>query len=607
MAAFRRAPRAGRCNRGQPQTEWQRSRRLGQLRVSGAIRSQHLFRGAGRPGAGDCRVVSRRPGVAPVVVGLGGSLRGGGMALLARSARLASAALATWSAISTVERWRQPERERWRSTGVQEVRNARTGEVLPLYTDVLDDIEQHAAELDIQAAAARIAVPWLIVHGGEDEAVSIAEAKRLAEAAGAPAANRGAHHRRRRAHLRGGASVEREHSGASTGSSTPHLRSLRKSSGDEGRPGFLADLTGRVCVVTGATRGIGRATAEGLAALGASLVLLCRRLEVGAEVAESIASSPEDTHPEWSRADLASLASVRSAAGGDRPRALPRSGRADQQRRHHHPAPRGDRRTVWRCSSRSIISRYFLLTNLLLDALAAGAPARIVNVSSGAHAGRRLEFDELQSERRYHRDPGLRRTKLANILFTHELARRLEGSGVTANCGPSRRGRDRTALRLPEACRRAGGASEPARSRRGAELYLAASPEVAGCRGGTSIAARRPGRPRHPTTRPRRGGSGRRARAWSARIAPGQLVAGAANLRHAHLLLSLHRLRHRVRAARPQPTPRSPVPDAGAASSSGGCRSPPARPRPGSPPTSVASVRPPSGGCCGGCCHSHQH
>ena len=122
----------------------------------------------------------------PSSLGLVGHSRGGGMSLLRAVRDSRVRALATWSAISTVERWREPERERWRRTGVQEVRNARTGEVLPLYTDVLDDIEKHAADLDIQAAAARIAVPWLLVHGAQDEAVSIAEANRLAEVAGGP-------------------------------------------------------------------------------------------------------------------------------------------------------------------------------------------------------------------------------------------------------------------------------------------------------------------------------------------------------------------------------------------------------------------------------------
>ncbi|HZI75147.1 MAG TPA: FmdB family zinc ribbon protein, partial [Gemmatimonadales bacterium] len=77
---------------------------------------------------------------------------------------------------------------------------------------------------------------------------------------------------------------------------------------------------------------------------------------------------------------------------------------------------------------------YFLLTNLLLDSLRAAAPSRIVNVSSGAHSGARLDFDDLQSERKYRAVGVYSRTKLANILFTYELARRLQGTGVTANC-----------------------------------------------------------------------------------------------------------------------------------------------------------------------------
>ena len=77
---------------------------------------------------------------------------------------------------------------------------------------------------------------------------------------------------------------------------------------------------------------------------------------------------------------------------------------------------------------------YFLLTNLLLDPLAAGAPARVVNVSSGAHQGGRIDFADLQSERRYDPVRVYGRTKLANVLFTYELARRTRTLGVTANC-----------------------------------------------------------------------------------------------------------------------------------------------------------------------------
>ena len=123
-------------------------------------------------------------GVAPPSeVGLLGHSRGGGVAVLhtANDARIK--ALATWAAISTVERWPTSQRAAWRSAGVNEVKNVRTGQVLPLYPDVVDDIERNAAALDIEAAAGRVAVPWLIVHGTEDEAVALAEGERLAAAA----------------------------------------------------------------------------------------------------------------------------------------------------------------------------------------------------------------------------------------------------------------------------------------------------------------------------------------------------------------------------------------------------------------------------------------
>jgi pimeloyl-ACP methyl ester carboxylesterase len=122
---------------------------------------------------------------APTRIGLLGHSRGGGVAILhaARDPRVT--ALVTWSAISTVERWPdEAERARWRAMGALDVVNARTGQVLPLYVDVLDDIERAAAAgLDILAAAENVAMPWLIVHGSADSSVSIAEGERLARAA----------------------------------------------------------------------------------------------------------------------------------------------------------------------------------------------------------------------------------------------------------------------------------------------------------------------------------------------------------------------------------------------------------------------------------------
>ncbi len=120
--------------------------------------------------------------VPPTGIGLLGHSRGGGVAVLEAAREPRIRALVTWAAISDVERWSGADWPAWRTRGRLDVVNSRTGQVLPLYTDVLDDIERHRAELDIEAAAGRIEVPWLIVHGTEDEAVSADEARLLAAA-----------------------------------------------------------------------------------------------------------------------------------------------------------------------------------------------------------------------------------------------------------------------------------------------------------------------------------------------------------------------------------------------------------------------------------------
>jgi uncharacterized protein len=122
-------------------------------------------------------------GVAPPpVMGLLGHSRGGGIAVLQAAGDPRVRALVTWAAISSVDRWAHDERAAWRDRGVNLVKNVRTGQMLPQYTDVLDDIERNSHALDIEAAAARIAVPWLIVHGSQDEAVPLLEGERLAAA-----------------------------------------------------------------------------------------------------------------------------------------------------------------------------------------------------------------------------------------------------------------------------------------------------------------------------------------------------------------------------------------------------------------------------------------
>ncbi|MFL5402161.1 MAG: SDR family NAD(P)-dependent oxidoreductase, partial [Gemmatimonadales bacterium] len=183
--------------------------------------------------------------------------------------------------------------------------------------------------------------------------------------------------------------------------------------------------------MTGANRGIGRATAEGLAELGASLVLVCRRLEDGQAVSRDIAARGWPV-PDVIGADLSSQESIRHAASQIRDR-YPRL-----QVLINNAGIITARRelTVDGLELQLAVNHlaYFLLTNLLLPQLLAAAPSRIINVSSGAHSHAGLDFEDLQSERVYDARQVYSRTKLANILFTYELARRLGGTGVTVNC-----------------------------------------------------------------------------------------------------------------------------------------------------------------------------
>ena len=194
----------------------------------------------------------------------------------------------------------------------------------------------------------------------------------------------------------------------------------------------LSDMTGRVCVITGANRGIGQATAEELGRLGATLVLVSRRREDGDEVSAAIAKVGTGPAPEVVEADLSSQAAVHAAAGEIRAR---------------HPAvhvlinnaatvPPERLVTVDGLEMQLAVNHLapFLLTHLLLPALRAGAPSRVITVSSTTHHGALVDFDDFQSERDYESAEVYAVTKLINVLFSSELARRLHGSGVTANC-----------------------------------------------------------------------------------------------------------------------------------------------------------------------------
>lgn len=193
---------------------------------------------------------------------------------------------------------------------------------------------------------------------------------------------------------------------------------------------MTTELSGRICLVTGANRGIGLATAEGLAARGAGVILVCRRVEDGETAARQVAGKGLPK-PAVVGADLSSQSSIRQAA-------------AEIQARYPELhvlinnagiIPPRREVTVDGLEKQFAVNHlaYFLLTSLLLPHLLAGAPSRIVNVSSGAHTHATIDFDDLQSERRYNPKDVYSRTKLANVLFTYELSRRLAGTGVTVN------------------------------------------------------------------------------------------------------------------------------------------------------------------------------
>ncbi len=118
----------------------------------------------------------------PDAVGILGHSRGGGVGVVAASERDDIASLATWAAISTFYRWTPDEREEWARRGVVHVANARTGQQMPLYREVLDDLEANRRRFDVLAAAGRVKAPWLVVHGTEDATVPLAEAEALAQA-----------------------------------------------------------------------------------------------------------------------------------------------------------------------------------------------------------------------------------------------------------------------------------------------------------------------------------------------------------------------------------------------------------------------------------------
>jgi NAD(P)-dependent dehydrogenase (short-subunit alcohol dehydrogenase family) len=189
-------------------------------------------------------------------------------------------------------------------------------------------------------------------------------------------------------------------------------------------------LDGRTVLVTGGTGGIGKATALGLAGLGAHVAITGRdpvRTDDAAQEIRAVGGGQVDAFV----ADLSCQSEVRALAGevlGRLPRIHALVNNVGGYWNTRHLTPDGLERTF---AVNHLAS--FLLTTLLLDRLTASAPSRVVAVASNAHKLGRIDFDDLLGERSYSGARAYNQSKLANILFSYELARRLAGTGVTAN------------------------------------------------------------------------------------------------------------------------------------------------------------------------------
>jgi len=190
-------------------------------------------------------------------------------------------------------------------------------------------------------------------------------------------------------------------------------------------------LAGRVAIVTGPTSGIGTEIARGLARQGGSVVLACRNPEKGAAVREDLIRTTGNVHMSVETVDLASLVSIRDFARRFREshRALHvLVNNAGIFLRHRHATADG-MENVFMVN----VLAPSLLTNLLLEPLRAGAPSRVVNVSSAAHRGGRVDFEDLQREKSYRSFRVYTDSKFALNVLTFEMARRWRPDHVSVN------------------------------------------------------------------------------------------------------------------------------------------------------------------------------
>ncbi|MDX9940612.1 MAG: SDR family oxidoreductase [Bacteroidales bacterium] len=188
----------------------------------------------------------------------------------------------------------------------------------------------------------------------------------------------------------------------------------------------------KIAVITGATSGIGKETAKALAFEGMKLVLPVRNMAKGEALQKELHELTGNGNIALHECDLSSMDSIRAFAG-------------DYNEKYDRLDVLVNNAGVWemkRSETKDGIEKTFgvnhlapfLLTNLLLGKLKASAPSRIISVSSMAHIMGKIRFDDLEGKRRWNWMGSYAQSKLANLFFTRELARKLEGTGVVANC-----------------------------------------------------------------------------------------------------------------------------------------------------------------------------
>lgn len=191
-------------------------------------------------------------------------------------------------------------------------------------------------------------------------------------------------------------------------------------------------MTGKTVVITGGTSGIGQVAAETLAAMGARVVLIARDPSRGDAALASLRAKAPGAEHTIHYADLSCISGMKRVAqeiAAAEPRIDVLINNAGALFTQRQLTEDGLEMTF----ALNHVS-YFVLTHLLRDRLIASQPARVISTSSHAHQGAKIDFDDLQLEKSYSGFRAYGRSKLCNILFTRELARRLEGTGVTANC-----------------------------------------------------------------------------------------------------------------------------------------------------------------------------